>query len=261
MKKFICIIICTLIGVIYTLADKTHIIQRGESIESISQIYNISKNELIEANPGIESLFYVGLKLNIPESKSSSLNTSTFNLNSESNSVKDIPVNSITGNDYQYRSNNTSSGQTDSFEDSRKDGAVEIGYSAESFKYAKGSGSYGLSWTSLPWEIAPRLYAGCHFSPFNFNFGLVDSDYTSDVIKLGPALGYYFTPQIFLAMPLDVDCTVCFSGSKTRTFWGMALAPCIYFGAKYGIYLGPQFSLTFIDGSNINCGFRIGFYL
>lgn len=104
------------------------------------------------------------------------------------------------------------------FERDRKDGAFEVSFCASSFEDVKLSGSYGLSWTSLPWKLAPRLYAGYHFSPFNFNFGLVDSSMASDLIKLGPAIGYYFTPKIFVAMPLDILCDVYFdSNDNTKT--------------------------------------------
>lgn len=149
----------------------------------------------------------------------------------------------------------------DSFEQDRKDGAFEVSFCASSFEDVKLSGSYGLSWTSLPWKLAPRLYAGYHLSPFNFNFGLVDSSMTSDLIKLGPAIGYYFTPKIFVAMPLDVLCDVYFdSDDNTKTAWGMSLAPTVYIGSKGGVFIGPQFTIGFSGGSEVSCGFRAGIY-
>lgn len=48
-------------------ADTTHVVAKGESIESISKKFNVSQEALIKANPGIDKLFYIGLKLNIPE--------------------------------------------------------------------------------------------------------------------------------------------------------------------------------------------------
>jgi len=48
-----------------------HTVQRGETIESIAKNYSISVAQLIEANPSAADLFYVGLKLNIPEAPAS----------------------------------------------------------------------------------------------------------------------------------------------------------------------------------------------
>ncbi len=149
----------------------------------------------------------------------------------------------------------------DAFEQDRKEWAFEVSFCASSFEDVKLSGSYGLSWTSLPWKLAPRLYAGYHFSPFNFNFGLVDSSMTSDLIKLGPAIGYYFTPKIFISMPLNVLCDVYFdSDDNTKTAWGMSLAPTVYIGSKGGVFIGPQFTVGFSGDSKVSCGFRAGIY-
>lgn len=145
------------------------------------------------------------------------------------------------------------------FESKRKTVVYEITYAAGSFEDVKLSGTYGFSWTMLPWEIAPKLYAGIHFSPLNFNYGL--SDFNYDEIRLGPAIGYYFTPKIFISMPLDVLCDVYFSDNdETKTAWGMALAPAVYIGSKAGIFIGPQFTVGFSGDSKVSCGFRAGIY-
>ena len=143
----------------------------------------------------------------------------------------------------------------------RKGMAIEVGFNAGSFDDVKLSGSYGFSITTLPWEIAENLYAGVHISPFYFNFGLVDKDAISDLIRLGPAIGYYFTPTIFVAMPVTVACDVHFKGDDTKTAWGMSWAPSIYAGNnKFGIFAGPMFSMSFEGNSKINTGFRAGLY-
>lgn len=145
------------------------------------------------------------------------------------------------------------------FKSQRKTAVYEITYSASSFEDVKLSGTYGFSWTMLPWNIAPKLYAGIHFSPLNFNYGL--SDFNYDEIRLGPAIGYYFTPEIFISMPLDILCDVYFGDNdETKTAWGLALAPSVYIGRKGGVFLGPQFTIGFSGDSKISCGFRAGLY-
>lgn len=259
MKKVIIMIICILMSVNYTLADKTHIVQRGESIVSISEYYNISEKDLIETNPGIQSLFYVGMKLNIPETQSADSGKISQNPKDEIHHSNEMTQGVNDDIDFKYENNIQDPNQNDSFESLRNGAVIEIGYSAETFKYPKESGYYGVSMTTLPWKLANMLYGGVHFSPLNFNFGL--NEYTCDVIKLGPAIGYYFTPQIFVAVPLDVECAVSFVNTKTKASWGMSLAPSVYIGNKYGVFLGPLFTLGFSGNSKISCGFRVGFYL
>lgn len=135
----------------------------------------------------------------------------------------------------------------------------ELSYSATSFDEAKASGCYGISWTMLPWKLAGGLYLGFNLSPFNFNFGLVDNDYTTDVIKFGPALGFHFSKGFMVAVPVDVTCAVGF-GDETSTAWGMQIAPALYIGKSGGLYLGPQFSFGFAEGSTTSTGFRVGLF-
>lgn len=52
-----------------SLFAEKHTVQRGESLQSIADKYKVSVAQLVEANPGSDNLFYVGLILNIPTSK------------------------------------------------------------------------------------------------------------------------------------------------------------------------------------------------
>lgn len=169
-------------------------------------------------------------------------------------------TNKVSANKTQNKNNvDTEISESSDFESERKIGIYEITYAAGSFEDVKLSGTYGFSWTLLPWEIAPKLYVGIHFSPLNFNYGLNDFNYNE--IRLGPAIGYYFTPKIFLSMPLDLLCDVYLGNNdETKTAWGMALAPAICLGKKAGIFIGPQFQVGFSSGSKVSCGFRTGIY-
>jgi len=44
----------------------THVVQRGETIESIAEIYKVSVEDINKANPNADGIVYVGMKLNIP---------------------------------------------------------------------------------------------------------------------------------------------------------------------------------------------------
>lgn len=137
----------------------------------------------------------------------------------------------------------------------RNNGTVEIFYDASSFEYAKLSGKYGVSGTILPWEMAKQTYFGIHFQGVAFNYGL--NDFHFDEIRLGPAFAYYFTPKVFVSVPVDVICSVVFT-DKPTTGWGMGITPSLYVGKDAGIFFGP--SLTWDFNGNANFGFRVGFY-
>ncbi len=145
------------------------------------------------------------------------------------------------------------------FESQRNKGWYELYYNAGSFEDVKESGMYGFAWTLLEWKLAPQLYGGIHFSPINLNYGLSDFNYCA--IKLGPALGYYFTPTSFISAPLDIICDVYFGDKgNQKTAWGMALSPSLFVGKKGGVFLGPQFSIGFSGKSKVFCGFLAGIF-
>lgn len=144
----------------------------------------------------------------------------------------------------------------------RKTSWLQFGYFATNFDYVKESGHYGFGWTALYWQMAPSLYAGFHFSPVNFNFGLVDIDYTSDIIMLGPAIGYSISPNVLLSTPLDVMCNVFYdsNSSKTHSVWLMSLSPTVFIGRNYGVYLGLMLTIPFESSSKVTCGFNAGIF-
>lgn len=75
------------------MSAEVHTVARGESLESIAQKYNLTTAELIEANPGAEKLFYVGLKLNIPQA---SLNAPADKSDPQTNAQDSTPQNDST---------------------------------------------------------------------------------------------------------------------------------------------------------------------
>lgn len=66
MKKLI-LSLTLLIAAVAGASALEHTVQRGETLESVAKAYNITTQQLVNANPGADKLFYVGLKLNIPE--------------------------------------------------------------------------------------------------------------------------------------------------------------------------------------------------
>ena len=69
-KLFLSVLLCTVC--MFTMAQSqtvTHVVQRGETIESIAEFYKVSVEDINKANPNVDGIVYVGMKLNIPQSK------------------------------------------------------------------------------------------------------------------------------------------------------------------------------------------------
>lgn len=69
MKK---ILISTLFSAACAIAgaqtqQATHIVQRGETLESIAEYYHVSVDDINKANPNAEGIIYVGMKLVVPQ--------------------------------------------------------------------------------------------------------------------------------------------------------------------------------------------------
>lgn len=46
----------------------THVVQRGETLESIAEYYKVSVEDINKANPNADGIVYVGMKIEIPMS-------------------------------------------------------------------------------------------------------------------------------------------------------------------------------------------------
>lgn len=68
-KIFLSVLLCTFC--MFAMAQSqtvTHVVQRGETIESIAEFYKVSVEDINKANPNVDGIVYVGMKLNIPTS-------------------------------------------------------------------------------------------------------------------------------------------------------------------------------------------------
>lgn len=85
MKKLI-LSLTLLIAAVAGASALEHTVQRGETLESVAKAYNITTQQLVNANPGADKLFYVGLKLNIPEANAAAT------MPAANESVQTLPV-------------------------------------------------------------------------------------------------------------------------------------------------------------------------
>ena len=70
MKRFFIIMIVAM-SMTTTMAQEVveHVLQRGETIESVAKKYGVSVADLQEVNPDIANMTYVGMKIKIPQKK------------------------------------------------------------------------------------------------------------------------------------------------------------------------------------------------
>ena len=66
-KIFLSVLLCTVC--MFGMAQSqtvTHVVQRGETLESIAEYYKVSVEDINKANPNADGIIYVGMKLSIP---------------------------------------------------------------------------------------------------------------------------------------------------------------------------------------------------
>ena len=66
-KIFLSVLLCTVC--MFGMAQSqtvTHVVQRGETLESIAEYYKVSVEDIDKANPNADGIIYVGMKLVIP---------------------------------------------------------------------------------------------------------------------------------------------------------------------------------------------------
>ena len=77
-KMFLSVILCATSMLAMAQAKTvTHVVQRGETIESIADFYKVSVEDINKANPNADGIVYVGMKLNIPQSEESAIVSNT----------------------------------------------------------------------------------------------------------------------------------------------------------------------------------------
>lgn len=78
--------------------SKSHIVQRGETIESVANKYGISISDLQQANPSTRDYFYAGMKLVIPHKTNMQNTSQTQSSNSSNRTVITTPSSAKTKN-------------------------------------------------------------------------------------------------------------------------------------------------------------------
>lgn len=161
IKNFIFSILFCAVSICAMAQDKTvtHVVQRGETIESIAKQYNVSVDDIYHANPNAEGLMYAGLKLIIPVSDSYS-NQQTSTSDSSNNTI------AYSQNNSTDAENNSKTAYTETTE-GKWECAFEIGFGfieKHTFMYEATLGAN--------YNFPYNLYAGARigYNSSNFHF-------------------------------------------------------------------------------------------
>jgi len=233
-----------------------HIVERGETLETIAQKYGVTKDDIVKLNPDAAQFVYVGMELTVPQK--------TRERRENANQV---------GTTYERTAPTTYTSMGTSY--SEKIDASEfshygIGYRA-SFEDA-GHGAYTLG-GSFYSPSSPHTWGGDII--LGANYGLVDSDFASIYFIIGPAYGYVINKSIMLTASLDFVGAYTSSSSpvvkttdKGNSYttketdlhfsWGLSLTPRVIFKInKIKPFLGLDFQWN-KDAKEITAGFYVG---
>lgn len=164
-----------------------HVVKRGETLESIANHYNISLTQLKQANPGVDNLFFIGLKLNIPESQSEAVPTQGYSV--QSNGLNE--VNNTTVNNHGNSTGSEAVVNNDELS-AEKFSCWYVSYTASVKKFD--GGFYGLGWITYG-----KSGFGATFSA-NGNYGLVKPG--NLMFQFGPLYGYPINENVLIGAQL-----------------------------------------------------------
>lgn len=74
--------------------NMTHVVQRGETIESIAEYYHVSVDDINKANPNVDGMVYVGMKLVVP--MANTMNITQQNAKVQNDMEMHLPENKMT---------------------------------------------------------------------------------------------------------------------------------------------------------------------
>lgn len=202
----------------FGLSAKDHVIERGETIESIAKAYGLKPADIIDANPTVKDMFFTGMVITIPE-KSTEREEESVSEEIVSPDQEDVvtpylpespaqPVEETTQNQnskgsnifatkYNYNAESESGSLPRSF--GFADLMWRVNLSGKGGSFGDRS-SYGAAIGGY-FKTYQRLYLGFEVL-FTMNFGLSDAKFYAPEVYLGPAFALNEKGNLFLSVPL-----------------------------------------------------------
>lgn len=252
-KIFLSVLLCTVC--VFTMAQSqtvTHVVQRGETLESIAEYYKVSVEDINKANPNADGIVYVGMKLVVPAGTTNTTTEAT----AQQGTVEKVKPQQSTYKSTAKVERNYNNASSNTWQRNQSRIMWGLTYFAQDFDDVKLSGHYGFTIDAL--NIGDSLF-GFNATLSSFNWGLVDKEYTTDLILFGPNVAYEFAQNFIVALPVQAMCNVSFEGTDTKTSWGWAISPRLYYSlGKVNINAGILVNGGFKKGEKATCGFVAG---
>lgn len=195
-----------------------HIVERGETLQSISQKYGVTEQQIIDQNPDAAQFIYVGMELNIPIKQNADKSSSDVSV---LGSVKPQHSDTVGFLTTEYKPSNLNGQYEISRYPKDRFGVTVHGYfGADIIKYGANIGMEGL------------VKGGNHPIGIDFSVGWnvmwnPKFDISSCVFGLGP---FWCTriENIDFYLPLQLICVAYLDGNdKWHTNWGCRINPLI----------------------------------
>lgn len=250
---------------------KSHTVTRGETIESVAKKYGVSVDAIKQANPNMGSMFYVGMKIIIPEvlaqtekmpTTESPVTTTETKKEKKAKAKKEkvekqkvepqVAQAPVADEPQAVQRQEEPQAQANAKTESEKDAIWQIGY-YNSLKDGD-KGAYGFGADNI------KNNQGLGFSMRIYtNLFLVDSDYSQYVTALGANYHYkiekvgYFVFPALLSLSSYNEISFDDKGkkdTKTKFGCGLLISPYIAIGKKGGVTIGPTFSHSFVNNES-----------
>ena len=246
---------CTLTAAAQT-KTVTHEIKRGETIESIARSYGTTVEAIKQANPNAGDYFFAGMKIQVPVGEKTDKPPETAP--AAQSGVKAVtqptkqPVNVADNTEDTAGEPQQDSGVEDNDAGLKLRSYMGLHYMQGFEEGAKGS--YGLSANIMN---AYSSYFGISFL-LNTNVGIVDAEYASANIGIGPNFNYMLSDNWGIFAPLYFTMSwqsvpvIEENGTKTSDEefnWGFMTTPSIAFYYKK-INIGLGFALSWAKGAD-----------
>lgn len=218
-------LICSLYAIAQTAQSTiTHIMQKGETLQTVAARYSTTTQAIIELNPEAADFTYVGMELKIPVA------TPTY-----SESTLKTPISTSASEYLDYNTANSTQQYADSYHDeSEVWNPYGIGYIANFSN--NGKGFYGFTYEYLPYSGGLGFYMF-----YGTGWGVVSDDFDLH-IRIGPTFGHRYTENIMFSCPISFTGTT-FSYLKKISKTG---------------YEESGFSIAFGLAANPRVGFKVG---
>lgn len=226
-RKLIRPVVATLfiavMGVTAAMADTTHVVNRGETLQSIAQKYGVTTEQIIQANPQAAQFIYVGMELNIPGQASQPQSSAPISQpqvqNTGGSNVMNSSVQQSSINGYEPVLSQWGVDYIANFSDN-------------------GKGYYGLFFEGL------NCYGWGGFFSAGANYGIVKSGGLT--FRLGPDYGCTLAESLVFSIPATVTLSTLDYNKDQKTLWGLAATPKLaYKLEKIHLNVGIDINYTF----------------